>query len=97
MASMYEVSSSNKWPPTMEDGSTFDTDLWKSAWKSVDACEAACESWSVCTMWTYVEDLCKMDDKIAMGQGFAPAMSQRKTSLMHTSGWVTDRLEEWTC
>ncbi|KAK7409423.1 hypothetical protein QQX98_008384 [Neonectria punicea] len=96
MANLYEVTSANKeWPPTPEG--EYDADRWKQAWQSVEACEAACKGWADCIQWTYVEDLCKMDDKMIMGQGYAPAMSQRKTSLMHTSGWLPDRLDRWTC
>lgn len=98
MASLYEVSSANKdWAPVPEDGSSYDAGLWKKAWESVDACEAACQGWAECAMWTFVEDLCKMDDKMIMGQGYAPSMSQRKTSLKHTSGWMTERLQGWAC
>ncbi len=38
-----------------------------------------------------------MDDKVIMGQGYAPAMSQRKTALKTTSGWLPERLEDWHC
>lgn len=98
MASLYEISSANKaWAPGPEDESTYDSAVWKKGWESVNACEAACKSWDSCVMWSYVEDLCKMDDKMVLGQGFAPAMSQRKTSLMHTSGWFPNRLDNWSC
>jgi hypothetical protein len=98
MASLFEVSSGNQeWAPAPEDSSTYDSALWKKAWASTEACEAACRGWTGCAMWTFVEDLCKMDDKFIMGQGYAPSMSQRKTSLMHTSGWITERLQEWAC
>ncbi|KAH7129708.1 glycosyltransferase family 31 protein [Dactylonectria estremocensis] len=96
MANLYEVTSANKdVPPHPED--EYDADLWNKAWESVEACSAACTGWANCIQWTYVEDLCKMDDKMIMGQGFASAMSQRKTSLKHTSGWVPERLEKWAC
>ena len=100
MAAKYEVSSANQeWAPTPqeEEGSSFDAKLWKKAWNSVDDCEAACKGWTQCAMWSFVEDLCKMDDKMIMGQGYAPGMSQRKTALMHTSGWMPQRLDEWHC
>ncbi|OAQ88056.1 glycosyltransferase family 31 protein [Purpureocillium lilacinum] len=98
MASLYEISSANReWAAVPKDGSKYDAALWKKAWRSVEACEAACRGWTNCAMWSFVEDLCKMDDKITMGQGYAPSMSQRKTSLMHTSGWMSDRLEGWKC
>lgn len=97
-AAQYEVSSGNQaWAPTPEDAGTFDAKAWKGAWESVEACEAACRGWTACVGWTFVEDLCKMDDKVTLGQGYAPNMSQRKTSLMHTSGWLPERLEQWRC
>jgi heme A synthase len=71
--------------------------LWKGAWVSADACEAACKSWASCVQWSYVEDLCNMDDKLIMGQGYAPAMSERKTALKTTSGWLQGRLDGWHC
>ncbi|KAL2161076.1 hypothetical protein VTH06DRAFT_8789 [Thermothelomyces fergusii] len=73
------------------------TALWENAWESADACEAACESWVLCIQWSYVEDLCRMDDKAVTGQGSAPAMSERETALKTTSGWLVERLDEWTC
>lgn len=82
-------------PPAPEKG--YDAALWRKAWASVDACEAACESWSDCVQWSYVEDLCSMDDKLIMGQGYAPAMSERKTALKTTSGWLKERLNGWQC
>ncbi|KAH6892903.1 glycosyltransferase family 31 protein [Thelonectria olida] len=96
MASLYEVTSANKDAPPAPEGE-YDSGLWSKAWESVASCEAACRGWSDCVEWSYVEDLCKMDDKMMMGQGFAPAMSQRKTSLMHTSGWLPERLQRWNC
>lgn len=96
MAGLYEVTSANKAAPP-EPESRHSSSAWKAAWASVDACEAACKSWVDCVQWTYVEDLCRMDDKMIMGQGYAPAMSQRKTSLKHTSGWLPERLSQWSC
>ncbi|CAG9992225.1 unnamed protein product [Clonostachys byssicola] len=97
-ANQFSITSDNqKWPPAPEDRSSYDEAVWKQGWQSAEACEAACISWTECMMWSFTEDLCKMDDKIAMGQGYAPGMSQRKTSLMHTSGWMTDRLPYWKC
>lgn len=97
MAALYEVSSANReWAPAPTDDK-YDADAWKAAWQSADACEAACESWENCVQWSFVEDLCRVDDKLILGQGFAPAMSQRKTSLMHTSGWLPKRLDDWIC
>ncbi|KAL6694654.1 hypothetical protein J3F84DRAFT_377535 [Trichoderma pleuroticola] len=96
---VFEVSSGNReWAPKpgAENGQ-YDKALWANAWESVEACEAACQGWTMCMQWNYVEDLCKMDDKIYMGQGYAPGMSQRKTALRHTSGWMYKRLEDWKC
>ena len=75
----------------------YDSVAWGKAWESVDACEVACRSWHDCVQWSYVEDLCKMDEKVTMGQGYAPAMSQRKTALKTTSGWLVKRLDQWHC
>lgn len=96
MAGLYEVTSANKDSPPVPEGE-YTLSLWQNAWESVEACEAACGGWKECVSWEYVEDLCKMDDKMVLGQGFAPGMSQRKTSLMHTSGWVPERLDDWSC
>ncbi|EAQ91816.1 hypothetical protein CHGG_00051 [Chaetomium globosum CBS 148.51] len=93
---LFQVTSANKAdPPTPEE--KHDTALWKGAWVSVDACEAACKAWAACVQWSYVEDLCNMDDKLMMGQGYAPAMSERKTALKTTSGWLQERLDGWHC
>ncbi|CAM1504643.1 Fc.00g022340.m01.CDS01 [Cosmosporella sp. VM-42] len=96
LANLYQVNSGNKDAPPSPAG-TYNSDLWKKAWGSADACEAACKAWLDCIQWSYVEDLCKMDDKMIMGQGYAATMSERKTSLRHTSGWLPERLENWTC
>ncbi len=95
-SSKYSITSANRDDsPTPENVSALD--IWRSGWKSVDACEAACISWDDCMQWSFVEDLCKMDDKVAMGRGYAPTMSQRKTALMSTSGWLKERIETWQC
>lgn len=95
---VYSVASgNNEWSPKPPKEAKYDAALWKKAWQSVDDCEAACMSWDKCMQWAYVEDLCKMDDKMMMGQGYAEGMSQRKTALMHTSGWLYERLENWKC
>lgn len=95
-AELYEVTSANQaWAAKPESG--FDDETWKMGWESVEACEAACRGWDACVSWTFVEDLCKMDDKVTLGQGYAPGMSQRKTSLIHTSGWLPERMEAWLC
>ncbi|KAH7324797.1 glycosyltransferase family 31 protein [Stachybotrys elegans] len=96
MSGVYEVTSANKEdPPAPPDA--YEASVWKKGWESADACEAACKSWVNCVQWSFVEDLCRLDDKVFEGQGFAPAMSQRKTSLKHTSGWLPDRLNDWSC
>lgn len=96
---VYEVASGNReWAAKPgPDNGQYDEALWSKAWESVEACEAACQGWTKCMQWNFVEDLCKMDDKVYYGQGYAPGMSQRKTSLKHTSGWMYKRLEEWKC
>ena len=96
MASLYQVTSGNKDAPPAPEGA-YKLSLWKRAWESVDACEAACQGWPECVQWTYVEDLCKMDNAMKMGQGYAATMPERKTSLKHTSGWMPERLESWRC
>jgi hypothetical protein len=98
LSGLFQVTSGNKAsPPAPEKTEQYDAALWKEAWASVDACEAACRGWTDCVQWSYVEDLCAMDDKMIMGQGYAPAMSERKTALKRTSGWLKDRLERWQC
>ncbi|KAK4236548.1 hypothetical protein C8A03DRAFT_16818 [Achaetomium macrosporum] len=96
LSGLFQVTSGNKASPPAPE-TEHDAALWKEAWASVDACEAACKAWTDCVQWSYVEDLCSMDDKIIMGQGYAPAMSERKTALKRTSGWLKGRLERWKC
>ena len=93
---LFRVTSANKEAPPAPEGK-HNNALWKQAWQSVDACEAACRGWAECVQWSYVEDLCRMDDKVLMGQGYAPTMSERKTALMTTSGWFKERLDKWHC
>ncbi|KAF3763184.1 family 31 glycosyltransferase [Cryphonectria parasitica EP155] len=95
MSSKFSVTSANKDDPPMPE-SVKDVKTWKAAWNDVDSCEAACQAWDECTQWSFVEDLCKMDDKAVMGKGYAPEMSQRKTALMTTSGWVKERIAQWS-
>ncbi len=95
-SSLYRVTSANKAAPPSPD-TLYDPALWRQAWESVEACEAACRSWATCAQWSYVEDLCRMVDKLIMGQGYAPAMSERKTALRTTSGWLKERLDTWQC
>ncbi|KAH7021966.1 glycosyltransferase family 31 protein [Ilyonectria destructans] len=94
-AAKYEMNSFKEDGPS--PSGNFDLELWKKSWESAEACEAACKGWDECMQWTFVEDLCKLDDGLVMGQGYAPAMWQRKTSLKHTSGWVPERLDRWVC
>lgn len=96
MSSKFRVTSANKDdPPLPESLDQAAIPVWKDAWSSADACSAACESWQDCMQWSFAEDLCKMDDNVIWGKGYAPEMSQRKTALMTTSGWITKRLERW--
>ena len=96
LSSLYSVTSANNASPPSPD-TLYDPVLWRQAWESVEACEAACKSWATCVQWSYVEDLCRMDDKLIMGQGYAPAMTERKTALRTTSGWLKERLDAWQC
>lgn len=97
MSGVFQVTSANKAAPPAPQDSKYDAKAWNNGWESVDACEAACKGWVNCVQWSFVEDLCTLDDKMILGQGFAPAMSQRKTSLIHTSGWLPERLGGWAC
>lgn len=94
MSDKFRVTSANKADPPTPEGLK-EVGTWKDAWQSVDACEAACGVWDECVQWSFVEDLCKMDDKATMGKGYAPEMSQRKTALITTSGWFKERIEKW--
>jgi len=96
LSGLFSVTSANKESAATPD-TVYDPALWRRAWMSTDACEAACKSWATCVQWSYVEDLCRMDDKLIMGQGYAPAMSERKTALKTTSGWLKERLDAWNC
>ncbi|KAI9170643.1 hypothetical protein HJFPF1_00113 [Paramyrothecium foliicola] len=96
MSDRYEVTSGTR-DSVHGPSDTYDSAAWKISWESADGCEAACKSWQSCMQWSFVEDLCRMDDRIIMGQGFSPSMAQRKTSLKHTSGWLADRLSAWDC
>ncbi|KAK0739420.1 hypothetical protein B0T21DRAFT_362585 [Apiosordaria backusii] len=96
-SAVWQVSSGNKNDPPGPEGKKYDESKWKKAWESVEDCEEACKSWEECVQWSWVEDLCKMDNKFMMGQGYAPAMPERKTALKRTSGWLTERLETWKC
>ncbi|KAJ4052044.1 hypothetical protein NW761_014335 [Fusarium oxysporum] len=96
LSSLFDVTSANANSPPVPQ-SKYNRSLWTNAWKSVDACEAACESWDECMQWSYYDDLCRMDDKLIMGSGFAPGMFQRKTRLIITSGWLLHRIKDWEC
>jgi len=96
LSSLYQVTSGNKDSPPAPK-TPHNAVMWKKAWQSIEDCESACKSWDECVQWSYVEDLCKMDDKVTMGQGYAPAMSQRTTALKTTSGWLKERVERWRC
>ncbi|KAJ4387079.1 hypothetical protein N0V93_007666 [Gnomoniopsis smithogilvyi] len=96
MSNKFKVTSANKdSPPMPESVKSEGVSSWKNAWMSADACAAACEEWDGCIQWSFAEDLCKMDDTASWGTGYASEMSQRKTALMTTSGWMTKRLEQW--
>ncbi|KAF5590559.1 glycosyltransferase family 31 [Fusarium subglutinans] len=96
LSSLFDVTSANANSPPAPH-SNYDRSLWANAWKSADACEAACESWDECMQWSYYDDLCRMDDKLTMGSGFAPGMYQRRTRLLITSGWLLPRIKNWEC
>ncbi|EWZ84190.1 hypothetical protein FOWG_12005 [Fusarium oxysporum f. sp. lycopersici MN25] len=87
LSSLFDITSANANLP-LAPQSKYNRSLCINAWKSVDACEAACESWDECMQWSYYDDLCRMDDKLIMGSGFAPHMFQRKARLIITSGWL---------
>ncbi|KAJ4416480.1 hypothetical protein N0V82_006745 [Gnomoniopsis sp. IMI 355080] len=96
MSNKFRVTSANKDdPPRPESVKADGIETWKDAWVSADACAAACEKWDECIQWSFAEDLCKMDDNAIWGKGYASEMSQRKTALMTTSGWMTERLQQW--
>lgn len=87
LSSLFDITSANANLP-LAPQPKYNHSLYINAWKSVDACEAACESWDECMQWSYYDDLCRMDDKLIMGSGFAPRMFQRKARLIITSGWL---------
>ncbi|KAJ5698888.1 hypothetical protein N7462_000893 [Penicillium macrosclerotiorum] len=79
-------------PNTVKSGET-----WRTAWQSVDACEAACVAWAECVQWAFYEDRCKMDNKVLLGNGIPEGDSRRQTSLPWVSGWLPRRVENWAC
>lgn len=70
---------------------------WVKSWESVDNCEEACLSWPECVQWSFYEDLCKMSDRIVLGTGYTATDPRRLTALKTTSGWVSKRIEQWSC
>lgn len=94
MSSKFKVTSASKDDPPIP-ASVKTVGIWKDAWLSADACAAACTTWDECIQWSFAEDLCKMDDKAIWGKGYASEMSQRKSALMTTSGWMVDRIQDW--
>jgi hypothetical protein len=80
MSGLHIVTSANQ-QSSSGPGEGHDVAVWNKAWASVDVCEAVCKSWTLCVQWSYVEDLCSLDDKLIMGQGYALAMAERKTAL----------------
>ncbi|KUL87840.1 hypothetical protein ZTR_03170 [Talaromyces verruculosus] len=95
-SSKYKIDSSMTASATPPSTVTF-TEVWRSAWKSVDACEAACKSWADCVQWAYYDDLCKMDNRVLLGNGIPEGDFRRKTSLPWVSGWLPRRIENWEC
>ncbi|KAF9886753.1 hypothetical protein FE257_011130 [Aspergillus nanangensis] len=95
-SSKYDIRSSNV--ANVEPPSTVKSpEVFRSSWKSVDACEAACVSWAECVQWSYYEDRCKMDSAVLLGSGIPEGDARRQTSLPWTSGWLKRRIENWKC
>lgn len=95
-SSKHEIRSNNAKdaePPS----SVKETDVWRSAWESVDSCEAACKSWAECMQWSFYEDRCKMDSMVLLGSGIPEGDSRRQTTLPWVSGWLSERVENWEC
>ncbi|KAJ5684395.1 uncharacterized protein N7477_000740 [Penicillium maclennaniae] len=95
-SSKYEIKSSvakDMQPPSTVQSA----EVWRSGWRSVDACEAACTTWSECVQWSFYEDRCKMDSMILPGNGIPETDSRRQTSLPWVSGWLPRRVENWEC
>ncbi|KAJ5888204.1 hypothetical protein N7495_008245 [Penicillium taxi] len=95
-SSKYEIKSSvaaEAQPPSTVESA----EVWRTAWESVDACEAACVSWAECVQWSFYEDRCKMDSMILLGNGIPEGDSRRQTSLPWVSGWMPRRVENWGC
>ncbi|EWZ00133.1 hypothetical protein FOYG_00026 [Fusarium oxysporum NRRL 32931] len=59
LSSLFDITSANA-NSLPAPQSKYNRSLWAKAWKSVDACEAACESWDECMQWSYYDDLCRM-------------------------------------
>ncbi len=98
LSGLYQITSASKGSPLTPDAlDSYHRAQWGKAWESADACETACLTWETCVQWSYLEDSCKMDDKMRMGQRYAPTTSERKTALMTTSGWLKERVSDWGC
>lgn len=95
-SSKYEIRSNNA-QDAQPPSSVKTTDVWRSAWKSVDSCEAACVSWAECVQWSFYEDRCKMDSMALLGSGIPEGDSRRQTTLPWVSGWLSQRVENWQC
>ncbi|KAK8035819.1 hypothetical protein PG991_001892 [Apiospora marii] len=74
-----------------------DGTLWDRSWKSEKDCEAACQGWRSCVQWYYYQYECKLDDRIWLGHGYPESMRYRKEKLESVSGWLADRVLDWTC
>ncbi|KAI9929720.1 hypothetical protein MW887_001196 [Aspergillus wentii] len=95
-SSQYDITSSNA--PHAEPPTTATSkETWLKSWQSADACEAACLSWSECVQWAFYEDRCRMHDQVYLGSGYPIGDPRRQTSLMYTSGWLSERMDEWAC
>ena len=95
-SSKHEIRSNNAQdaqpPATVKSEQT-----WRNGWKSVDNCEAACETWADCVQWSFYEDRCKMDSMVLLGSGFPEGDSRRQTTLPWVSGWMKRRIDNWDC
>ncbi|KAE8408865.1 hypothetical protein BDV37DRAFT_237471 [Aspergillus pseudonomiae] len=94
-SSRYELRSDNVADAQPPEGVS--KQIWHGAWKSVDACEAACVAWEGCVQWTFYEDQCRMDENFMLGMGIPVGDLRRQTSLPRTSGWLPQRAEKWVC
>lgn len=95
-SSRYEIHSTTESTAARPEGMA-DPTLWTAAWRSADNCEAACRGWSDCVQWYYYGDDCRMDDRVFMGHGWPEGMRYRKDKLESVSGWLTERVQKWSC